>query len=182
MSFLIAEGVIPSNEGRGYVLRRVMRRGMRHGKLLGLDRPFLYRLTGNVVDMMGGVYPELKDSREYIARLVLVEEERFIGTLEYGTKMLNDIIKNATDAAVQLSGWETKGTIGTVTLPGEELFKLYDTYGFPMDLVNDVAVEQGLHLDMEGYERAMEVTKAKAKASQATFGGRAREGGLPAGT
>ncbi len=157
MSFLIAEGVIPSNEGRGYVLRRVMRRGMRHGKLLGLDRPFLYRLTGNVVDMMGGVYPELKDSREYIARLVLVEEERFIGTLEYGTKMLNDIIKSA-------------AAKGSKTLPGDELFKLYDTYGFPMDLVNDVAVEQGLTLDIEGYERAMEAQKAKAKASQATFG------------
>ena len=75
---------------------------MRHGKLLGLNKPFLYRLTGNVVDMMGGVYPELKDSREYIARLVLVEEERFIGTLEYGTKMLNDIIKNAAARRVRI--------------------------------------------------------------------------------
>ncbi|MHB8173090.1 MAG: alanine--tRNA ligase [Nitrospirota bacterium] len=157
MSFLIAEGVIPSNEGRGYVLRRVMRRAMRHGKLLGLDKPFLYRLTGNVVDMMGGVYPELKDSREYIARLVLVEEERFIGTLEYGTKMLEEIIKAARAK-------------GSDTLPGDELFKLYDTYGFPMDLVNDTAVEQGLGLDMEGYERAMEAQKAKAKAAQASFG------------
>ena len=157
MSFLIAEGVIPSNEGRGYVLRRVMRRAMRHGKLLGLDRPFLYRLTGNVADMMGGVYPELRDSREYIARLVLVEEERFIGTLEYGTRMLDEIIKAARAK-------------GSNTLPGDGLFKLYDTYGFPMDLVNDTALEQGLKLDMEGYERAMEVQKAKAKAAQAGFG------------
>ena len=157
MSFLIAEGVIPSNEGRGYVLRRVMRRAMRHGKLIGLDKPFLYRLTGNVVDMMGGVYPELRDSREYIARLVLVEEERFIGTLEYGTRMLDEIIK-ATLAK------------GSDTLPGDDLFKLYDTYGFPMDLVNDTVVEKGLKFDMEGYERAMEAQKAKAKAAQAAFG------------
>jgi len=157
MTFLIAEGVIPSNEGRGYVLRRVMRRAMRHGKLLGLDKPFLFRLTGNVVDMMGDVYPELKDSREYTARLVLVEEERFIGTLEYGTRMLNEIVSSARAG-------------GSNVLPGPELFKLYDTYGFPMDLVNDVAVEQGLVLDMDGYEKAMEAQKAKAKAAQASFG------------
>ncbi len=157
MSFLIAEGVIPSNEGRGYVLRRVMRRAMRHGKLLSLDKPFLYRLTGNVADMMGGVYPELRDSREYIARLVLVEEERFIGTLEYGTRMLDEIIKAARAK-------------GSDTLPGDELFKLYDTYGFPMDLAQDVAREQGLALDVVGYERAMEAQKTKAKAAQAAFG------------
>ena len=157
MTFLISEGVIPSNEGRGYVLRRVMRRAMRHGKLLGLDQPFLYKLTGNVVDLMGGAYPELKDAREYVARLVLVEEERFIGTLEYGTRMLADII----DAA------KAKGQ---KEIPGEDLFKLYDTYGFPMDLVQDIAEEQGFTLDMAGYEKAMAEQKAKAKAAQAAFG------------
>ncbi|HLB25373.1 MAG TPA: alanine--tRNA ligase, partial [Nitrospirota bacterium] len=129
-----------------------MRRAARHGKLLGLDKPFLFRLTGNVVDMMGPVYPELRDAREYVARLVLVEEERFIGTLEYGTRMLGDIVQAARAK-------------GTSVLPGDELFKLYDTYGFPMDLVNDVAVEQGLTLDMEGYGRAMEGQKTKAKAA-----------------
>ena len=157
MTFLISEGVMPSNEGRGYVLRRVMRRAARHGKLLGIEKPFLYRLTGNVVDLMGGAYPELKDAREYVARLVLVEEERFIGTLEYGTRVLTEIIESA----------KAKGL---TTLPGEELFKLYDTYGFPMDLVSDIASEQGMGLDLDGYEKAMEAQKAKAKASQATFG------------
>jgi alanyl-tRNA synthetase len=163
MSFLIAEGVMPSNEGRGYVLRRVMRRAMRHGRLVGLDKPFLFRLTGNVVDMMGPVYTELKDAREYIARLVLVEEERFIGTLEYGTRMLNDMI-------------ETAKSKGASTLPGEELFRLYDTYGFPMDLAYEIASEHGVGLDLEGYERAMEGQKAKAKAAQTAFGeGRIKE-------
>ncbi|HEY3348116.1 MAG TPA: alanine--tRNA ligase, partial [Nitrospirota bacterium] len=157
MTFLIADGVMPSNEGRGYVLRRIMRRAMRHGKMLGMDRPFLFKLTGNVVDMMSGAYPELRDSREYIARLVLVEEERFIGTLEYGTKMLADII-----AAVRARGGDT--------LPGEDLFKLYDTYGFPMDLVEDIAAEQRLALDMAGYQSAMDAQKTKAKASWAGSG------------
>ncbi|MBI5696833.1 MAG: alanine--tRNA ligase, partial [Nitrospirae bacterium] len=157
MTFLISEGVMPSNEGRGYVLRRIMRRAARHGKLLGLDEPFLYRLAGNVIDHMGGAYPELKDAREYVARLVLVEEERFIGTLEYGTRVLTEIMESA----------KAKGS---ATLPGDELFKLYDTYGFPMDLVNDIAEEQGFMLDMDGYASAMESQKTKAKAAQATFG------------
>jgi len=157
MTFLIAEGVMPSNEGRGYVLRRIMRRAARHGKMLGLEKPFLYRLTGNVADLMGGAYPELRDARDYVARLVLVEEERFIGTLEYGLKFLNDLVSRAKEK-------------GDTTLPGDELFKLYDTYGFPMDLVQDVAVEQGLVLDFAGYEKAMEAQKAKAKAAQASFG------------
>ncbi|MBI5189633.1 MAG: alanine--tRNA ligase [Nitrospirae bacterium] len=157
MTFLISEGVMPSNEGRGYVLRRIMRRAARHGKLLGLDKPFLYRLTGNVIDHMGGAYPELKDARDYVARLVLVEEERFIGTLEYGTRVLTEIMESAKSR-------------GSATLPGDELFKLYDTYGFPMDLVNDIAEEQGFMLDMDGYASAMEAQKTKAKAAQATFG------------
>ena len=157
MSFLISEGVMPSNEGRGYVLRRVMRRAARHGKLLGMDKPFLYKLTGKVAEMMGGTYLELKDNTEYVARLVLVEEERFIGTLEHGGRLLDKMVADA------------KST-GSGTLPGEELFKLYDTYGFPMDLVEDIASDAGMRLDIEGYERAMAEQKAKAKASQATFG------------
>jgi len=157
MTFLISEGVMPSNEGRGYVLRRVMRRAARHGKLLGMDRPFLYKLTGNVADLMGGAYPELKDNREYVARLVLVEEERFIGTLEHGTRVLDAMIAEARAR-------------GSETLPGEELFKLYDTYGFPMDLVQDIAEDAGVVLDVEGYEREMQSQKQKAKASWAGTG------------
>jgi len=157
MSFLLSEGVMPSNEGRGYVLRRVMRRAMRHGKLLGINKPFLYTLTGAVADEMGGVYPELNDQREYVARLVLVEEERFIGTLEYGTKMLDGMIA-ATKKA------------GSGEIPGPELFRLYDTYGFPMDLVEDIAEDAGMTLDMAGYERAMQEQKTRAKASWAGTG------------
>ncbi len=175
MTFLIAAGVMPSNEGRGYVLRRVMRRAARHGKLLGLDRPFLYRLTGNVADMMGDTYPELKDNREYVARLVLVEEERFIGTLEHGTRILNDLIKSAKSKSVTVpvkgvSMEASTGKVQPIVIPGEELFKLYDTYGFPMDLAQDIAADAGIKLDMEGYEAEMEAQKKKAKASWAGTG------------
>jgi len=157
MTFLIAEGVMPSNEGRGYVLRRVMRRAARHGKLLGLDKPFLYRLTGNVADLMGGAYPELKDAREYVARLVLVEEERFIGTLEHGGKLLEKMVEEAVSKGVKV-------------LDGAELFKLYDTYGFPLDLVQDIATEAGLTVDLEGFDKAKVVQVQRGKATQATFG------------
>ncbi len=151
-SFLIGDGVLPSNEGRNYVLRRIIRRALRHGKLLGLNKPYLYQVAGSVGDLMKGPYPELKEGMNTIARVIINEEERFMHTLDYGMRILDDLIS------------ETKAK-GEKTLPGKEAFKLYDTYGFPMDLTEDVAKESGLSVDRRGFEEAMSVQKKRARAS-----------------
>jgi alanyl-tRNA synthetase len=151
-SFLIGDGILPSNEGRGYVLRRIIRRALRHGKALGQDKPFLYQVSGSVVDLMKGPYPELKERMNTIARVIINEEERFIHTLDFGLKILEDLIG------------ELKAK-GEKTIPGEEAFKLYDTYGFPLDLSEDIAREQGLSIDRQGFESAMTVQKERARAS-----------------
>ncbi len=150
VAFLIADGVIPSNEGRGYVLRRVIRRAVRHGKKLGLTRPFLFQSTGVVIDLMRDAYPELIEARNFIAQAVKNEEERFSETLEVGLRLLQEEIEQV-KAKNQLS------------LPGEVVFKLYDTYGFPIDLTADIVREVGLGIDEEGFHQAMNSQRAKAR-------------------
>jgi alanyl-tRNA synthetase len=152
ITFLIGDGVIPSNEGRGYVLRRILRRAARHGKMLGLEKPFLYKGIEVVVDIMKPAYPELVDRCDQITQMTLNEERRFSHTLHLGMELLNKVI------------WETRQR-GEQVIPGEEVFKLYDTYGFPLDLMDEIAREQGLTLDMPGYERAMEEQRARARKS-----------------
>ncbi|NLO78873.1 MAG: alanine--tRNA ligase [Xanthomonadaceae bacterium] len=148
-SFLIVDGVMPSNEGRGYVLRRIIRRAVRHGYSLGIQEPFFHRLVPTLVEVMGGAYPELAQGQQQVERLLRQEEERFRETLDQGIRLLED-------ALAKLDG---------KVIPGELVFKLYDTYGFPVDLTNDVARERGLSLDMEGFEREMEAQRQRARSA-----------------
>lgn len=151
-AFLISDGVIPSNEGRGYVLRKIMRRALRHGKLLDQKGPFFNRITGKVVDDFNAAYPELNSNKDFIQKVVINEEESFGNTLHYGTQRLEEILEKVRNEKL-------------TAIPGEEIFKLYDTYGFPTDLVEETAKDNGLKLDMEGYTRAMNEQKTKAMAS-----------------
>jgi len=152
MTFLIGDGVMPSNEGRGYVLRRIIRRASRHGRMLGKSEPFLFKTSDVVIDLMKDTYPELLDRREYISKVISTEEERFSSTLDFGMKMLTDMV-------------ESLKTKKEKMMPGEEVFKLYDTYGFPLDLTEDIARDSGLTVDSAGFNRAMEVQKERARAS-----------------
>lgn len=145
--FLICDGVMPSNEGRGYVLRRIIRRAVRHGYKLGADNIFFYRLVASLVREMGGAYPELLEQQPVIEKVLRVEEEQFSRTLARGMSLLND-------ALAKLEGTQ---------IPGELVFKLYDTYGFPVDLTNDVAREQGFTVDEKGFETAMQAQRARAQ-------------------
>ncbi|MGD8828905.1 MAG: alanine--tRNA ligase, partial [Gammaproteobacteria bacterium] len=148
-SFLIADGVLPSNEGRGYVLRRIMRRAIRHGYKLGQDKPFFHLLVDALDDEMGAAYPELREQKTAIARVIRQEEERFAETLEQGMRLLDQAIEG-------LSGGE---------IPGATVFKLYDTYGFPADLTNDIARERGLSIDQAGFEAEMDKQRERARAA-----------------
>jgi alanyl-tRNA synthetase len=148
-SFLIADGITPGNEGRGYVLRRIIRRAVRHGYQLGCDEPFFYRLVATLAEQMGDAYPELVSARAHVERVLRLEEERFAETLEQGMRILDHAIERVQGGAI----------------PGETLFKLYDTYGFPTDLTADVARERGLTLDMVGFEREMAKQKDRARAA-----------------
>jgi alanyl-tRNA synthetase len=150
MTFLITDGVLPSNEGRGYVLRRIMRRGARHGRLLGLGQPFLFDLTRVVVEHMGSAYPELQAARSTVAQVTQVEEERFIATLDQGLPLLTELIAKARAS-------------GRTQLPGQAVFKLYDTYGFPLDLMTEAAREQGMALDEGGFTAALEEQRERAR-------------------
>jgi alanyl-tRNA synthetase len=151
-SFLLSDGVLPSNEGRGYVLRRIIRRAARHGKLLGFGEPFFYKVLEAVADDMGGVYAELNASRQFAANVTLHEEERFAYTLETGMRVLARV-----SAEVRQRG--------EAQIPGEEVFKLYDTYGFPLDLTEEIVRDQGLALDLTGFERAMDHQREQARAA-----------------
>ncbi len=152
VTFLIGDGILPSNEGRGYVLRRILRRAARHGKLLGMNRPFLHEVAGVVIDQMKDAYPDLVDRASFIQKVILNEEERFIDTLDGGLKILQEEV-----AALK----EAHGRV----IPGEIVFKLYDTFGFPTDLTADIVRKDGLGLDMEGFERAMAAQREKARES-----------------
>lgn len=141
-AFLIGDGIIPSNEGRGYVLRRIIRRAIRYGQILGMESPFLHRLTDKVIDIMGSEYQELNQSRRFIEEVVVNEEKRFAETLFHGLALLRD--------EIQELHAEKKSII-----PGDLVFRLYDTYGFPSDLVEEIAREEGIDVDTSGFERAM---------------------------
>lgn len=152
-AFLIADGVLPSNEGRGYVLRRIMRRALRHGNQLGAKEPFFYHLVAPLIKEMGEAYPALKKQQSYIEKVVLKEEEQFARTLEQGLKILEDEFK------------KLPGHIHGNIVDGAIVFKLYDTYGFPVDLTADIARERGLQVDIAGFEREMEVQRERARAA-----------------
>lgn len=152
-SFLIADGVLPSNEGRGYVLRRIIRRACRHGNKLGASGLFFHRIVAALVAEMGDAFPELKTQQAHIERVLKSEEEQFAKTLEQGLKILEQ----------DLAGLQGK------EIPGELVFKLYDTYGFPMDLTGDIARERGLTLDEAGFEAAMQAQRERAR-SASQFG------------
>jgi len=154
-SFLIADGVMPSNEGRGYVLRRIMRRAMRHAHLLGAKDPVMHRLVPTLVHEMGAAYPELGRARALIEETLRAEESRFKQTLERGLRLLDD---------------ELSGLADGVELPGAAAFKLYDTYGFPLDLTQDALREKGRAVDVAGFDDAMEAQKAMARAAWAGTG------------
>jgi len=152
VTFLVSEGIVPSNEGRGYVLRRLLRRAARHGKLLGIDRPFLYEVIDAVVRTMGGAYPAIAEGQARIAEVLRVEEERFALTLDRGLALL----------AGEMDAARTRGG----RLSGEVAFRLYDTYGFPLDLTEDILAGERLTLDREGFERAMEAQRARGRGAQ----------------
>ncbi|MBN9287292.1 MAG: alanine--tRNA ligase [Gammaproteobacteria bacterium 39-13] len=152
-TFLILDGVIPSNEGRGYVLRRIMRRALRHGNQLGAKEPFFYKLVESLVKEMGEAYPKLKTEKAQIEKIILKEEEQFARTLEQGLSILEQEIK------------QLPGRIHGNILGGELLFKLYDTYGFPVDLTADIARERGLQVDIAGFEREMQAQRERARAA-----------------
>jgi alanyl-tRNA synthetase len=156
-SFLIADGVLPSNEGRGYVLRRIMRRAIRHGYKLGIVDPFFFKLVAPLVEIMGGAYTQLVEKQPQIEKAIRQEEDSFAITLDKGMKLLDDAIG-------KLQGSE---------IPGEVVFKLYDTYGFPFDLTADIARERKLMLDEAGYEREMDAQRVRARAASSFKSGAA---------
>jgi alanyl-tRNA synthetase len=152
ITFLLSEGCIPSNEGRGYVLRRIIRRASRYAKSLDINEPVLYKLCDAVAGTMGDIYPELLEEKPRVQKMLQLEEERFMKTLEQGLVILNDVIRQAERS-------------GLSTIPGSELFKLYDTYGFPLDIARDVASEHDLGIDEPGFRKEMEQQRTKARAS-----------------
>jgi alanyl-tRNA synthetase len=161
-AFLISDGVIPSNDGRGYVLRKVLRRGIRHGRLIGVEDPFLYQMTGHVVELMKGPYPELLATREYVAKVVKNEEQRFSSTIRIAIDQLSEIL-----AKIQGS------PEGQRVLPGDVMFKFYDTFGLPLDLMQELADETGVRLDEPGFSARLEAQRERGKASwkEAATGG-----------
>jgi alanyl-tRNA synthetase len=153
MSFLVADGVMPGNEWRGYVLRKIMRRAMRHGKRLGMTEPFLHGLVDVLAEQMGQAYPELRAERAQVVRVIRGEEERFDTVLTSGLPRLEDVLERAA----------ASGT----SVPGDEAFRLYDTYGVPLDFIEDLASERRLAFDRAGFDRAMEAQRSRARAKSA---------------
>jgi alanyl-tRNA synthetase len=164
-TFLLADGALPANEGRGYVLRRILRRALRFGKRLGFERPFLHQLTGVVVERMGEAYPELTEAREHIARVVRTEEERFARTLIHSGRAFEDLA-----AALEAKAEKV--------IPGPDAFRLYDTFGLPLDTLKDMAEVRGLTVDEPGYEAGLKAARETARESWK--GGEAARGGSPA--
>ncbi len=151
-TFLVADGVLPSNEGRGYVLRRIMRRAIRFGRFLGMKTPFLASITAAVAEQMGEAYPHLLESRELLEKVVDNEEERFLETIDHGLVMLNQELSRLKKA-------------GEKVVAGDFIFKLYDTYGFPVDIVRDIAIEKGLSADEAGFNQAMAAQRQQSRKS-----------------
>ncbi len=156
--FMIADGVIPSNEGRGYVLRRIIRRACRHGKLLGIDRPFLVELCEVAIKQNDGAYPELCDKHDYVLKVLDLEEKRFDATIDAGLSILSNIAHESIAA-------------GKKVISGEDAFKLYDTFGFPIDLTREIAAEQHLEIDEETFKRLMQSQRERARAARANISG-----------
>ena len=156
--FMISDGVVPSNEGRGYVLRRIIRRAARHGKLLGIEGSFLVKLCGVVIEQSGDAYTELREKSDYIKKIISLEEERFEATIDSGLNILSELIK------------ETVSKNGK-TLSGEGVFKLYDTFGFPIDLTREIAEESGLEIDEDGFAKLMKEQRDRARAARGNISG-----------
>ena len=159
-TFMVGDGIRPSNEGRGYVLRRLLRRAARHGRMLGVNRPFLYEICDTVINENLTAYPELDEKREYIKKVIKTEEESFAKTVDKGMQILGEFIK-------ELSADDTQKPI----LSGENLFKLHDTYGFPIDLTREILQEKNIGIDEERFFELMNEQKAKARSNQAFKGG-----------
>ena len=156
-TFMICDGVLPSNEGRGYVLRRLLRRAARHGKLLGVNEPFLYQVCDTVIHENEGHYPELRERQDYITKVIRVEEENFAKTIDGGLKIFSDM----------LEGHKAKGE---KVFSGADAFKLYDTYGFPIDLTMEMVAEQGMILDEEGFRKLMDEQRQRARKAREALG------------
>ena len=156
-TFMICDGVLPSNEGRGYVLRRLLRRAARHGKLLGVNEPFLYKVCDTVIHENEGHYPELRERQDYITKVIRVEEENFAKTIDGGLRIFNDM----------LAGHKAKGE---KTFSGADAFKLYDTYGFPIDLTLEMVEEQGMKLDEEEFHKQMDEQRQRARKAREALG------------
>ena len=157
-TFLISDGVIPSNEGRGYVLRKIIRRAITHGRLLGQNKPFLHQMVFSVRDLMTDAYPELNETAERVSKAVLAEETRFAHTMEVGLKKLEEDLRPLVDAV-------RSGTTKTSVYSGADAFKLYDTFGMPLDFIEDAARDQGIAFDRAAFDAAMEEQKQRARAS-----------------
>jgi alanyl-tRNA synthetase len=156
VAFLIADGVLPSNEGRGYVLRRLLRRGVLFGRRLGMDKPFLADMAAAAIEQKGSFYPELVKRRDFILDVIRREEERFAETLNTGLELLDEIMQ--------------RGDTINKCITGEAAFKLYDTYGFPVEITREIASSQGFEVDIEGFETEMDKQREKARAAN-KFGG-----------
>lgn len=154
ITFMISDGILPSNEGRGYVLRRLLRRAARHGKTLGINSAFLYTLCDTVINCSCGNYPELKEKEQYIKKVVKLEEERFDETIDSGIQILNEYIEDLKENKVMV-------------LSGDKAFKLYDTYGFPLELTSEILEEKGISVDLDAFNNEMKLQKEKARAARA---------------
>lgn len=162
LAFSLADGAGISNEGRGYVLRRILRRAARHGRLLGAKEPFMYKLVPALVGEMGNAYPELKEKEQHVQNVIKAEEESFGRTLDTGLELLSRVIDTVTSS-------------GDRVIPGEEIFRLYDTYGFPYDLTETIATEQGLTLDQIGFERTMQAQRERSRSNSVLKSGDAKQ-------
>ncbi|MFC5703776.1 alanine--tRNA ligase [Cohnella faecalis] len=165
VAFSAGDGVLPSNEGRGYVIRRLLRRAVRYGKVLGIDRPFLWELTSTVGEVMGSYYPEVVEKREFIEKVIRTEEEQFHKTLGEGLSILAELCDKAKAA-------------GSTEISGPDAFKLYDTFGFPFDLTEDYAAEQGMTVDRAGFDASMEEQRERARTARKDVGSMKVQGGV----
>lgn len=152
ITFLLSEGLMPSNEGRGYVLRRIIRRASRHARLLGVEEPVLYKFIDSAAVSAGSIYPELLEERERSSKILFIEEERFAKTLEQGIRIMDDMVASLKKSHKNI-------------VPGKEIFRLYDTFGFPIDLARDIASDNGFLIDEEGFHNEMEIQRERARAS-----------------
>jgi alanyl-tRNA synthetase len=165
VTFAIGDGALPSNEGRGYVLRRLLRRAVRYAKHIGIERPFMYELVPVIGEIMHDYYPEVKEKADFIARVIRSEEERFHETLHEGLAILSDVIEKAKAE-------------GSDVIPGEDVFRLYDTYGFPVELTEEYAAEAGMKVDHDGFEREMERQRERARAARQDVDSMQVQGGV----